>query len=85
MLIAGEASGDLHASQLIKYLKEFDSEAEFRFFGGDHMAAEARCNPDLHYDKMNVMGFSEVLRSFQRLPLILREPSACFANTSPTH
>jgi len=69
MLIAGEASGDLHASQLIKYLKEFDSEAEFRFFGGDRMAAEARCNPDLHYDKMNVMGFSEVLR---KLPTLWR-------------
>lgn len=68
MLIAGEASGDLHASQLIKWIKEFDPEADFRFFGGDLMAAEARRKPDLHYDMMNVMGFSEVLR---RLPVIL--------------
>ena len=58
VLIAGEASGDLHASQLIKYIKGFDPEAEFRFFGGDLMAREANREPDLHYDKMNVMGFS---------------------------
>ena len=52
VLIAGEASGDLHASQLIKYIREEDPEAEFRFFGGDLMAQEARRNPDLHYDRM---------------------------------
>lgn len=67
MMIAGEASGDLHASQLIKYIKIFDSEAEFRFFGGDLMAGEARRKPDLHYDRMNVMGFSEVLRKLPSL------------------
>lgn len=67
MMIAGEASGDLHASQLIKWIKNFDPEAEFRFFGGDLMAAEARHKPDLHYDRMNVMGFSEVLRKLPSL------------------
>ena len=39
-LIAGEASGDLHASRLMRALKQRDAEAEFRFFGGDLMAAE---------------------------------------------
>lgn len=38
-LIVGEASGDLHASNLMKALKEQDAEAEFRFFGGDLMSA----------------------------------------------
>ena len=38
-LIVGEASGDLHASNLMRALKEQDSEAEFRFFGGDLMSA----------------------------------------------
>ena len=38
-LIVGEASGDLHASHLMAALKEEDPEAEFRFFGGDLMAA----------------------------------------------
>lgn len=69
VIIAGEASGDLHASQLIKYLKEFDEEADIRFFGGDLMAREARRSPDLHYDQMNVMGFSEV---FRKLPALIR-------------
>ena len=37
-LIVGEASGDLHASHLMRSLKEIDREADFRFFGGDLMA-----------------------------------------------
>ena len=36
-LIVGEASGDLHASRLMQSLKQYDPEAEFRFFGGDLM------------------------------------------------
>ena len=39
-LIAGEPSGDLHASRLMKALKVHDPQAEFRYFGGDLMAAE---------------------------------------------
>lgn len=39
-LIVGEASGDLHASRLMRSLKNVDEFAEFRFFGGDLMAAE---------------------------------------------
>lgn len=62
MIIAGEASGDLHASGLIKSIRELDPEAEIRFFGGDMMAKAARRNPELHYNEMNVMGFSEVIR-----------------------
>lgn len=80
MLIAGEASGDIHAASLIKHLRELDPEAEFRFFGGDMMAREARSNPVLHYDKMNVMGISEVvkslvviMRNFRLARSILRE------------
>ena len=38
-LIVGEASGDLHASHLMRSLKEIDANAEFRFFGGDMMTA----------------------------------------------
>lgn len=69
MLIAGEASGDLHASNLISSIRKLDPQAEFRFFGGDLMAKAARCRPEVHYEMMNVMGFSEVLR---RLPRLLR-------------
>lgn len=69
MLIAGEASGDLHAAGLIKAINKQDPQAEFRFCGGDLMEKEAKCPPDLHYNKMNVMGFSEVLR---KLPTIMK-------------
>ncbi len=69
MIIAGEASGDLHAANVIKSLRKIDASADIRFFGGYLMAKEAGRDPDLHYDQMNVMGFSEVLR---KLPVILR-------------
>ncbi|MDE6076357.1 MAG: lipid-A-disaccharide synthase [Muribaculaceae bacterium] len=69
MLIAGEASGDLHASNLITSLRKLDPNAEFRFFGGDLMAKAARTSPEIHYEHMNVMGFSEVIR---KLPKILK-------------
>lgn len=72
MLIAGEASGDLHASNLISSLRQIDPEADFRFFGGDLMAKAARCRPEVHYEMMNVMGFSEVIRKLPRLIRNLR-------------
>lgn len=83
VLIAGEASGDLHASQLIKYIREEDPGAEFRFFGGDLMAREARRNPDLHYDKMNVMGFSEVLRALPRILRNMKQAKALLREYRP--
>ena len=67
MIIAGEASGDLHASRLINEIRKRDSEAQFRFIGGDLMVKAAGHDPDLHYKELNVMGFSEVIR---KLPLI---------------
>ncbi|MBQ9201720.1 MAG: lipid-A-disaccharide synthase [Bacteroidales bacterium] len=59
-LIAGEASGDLHASNLMKALQERDPEASFRFFGGDKMAAVAG-PPVRHYREMAYMGFLQVI------------------------
>ena len=47
-LIVGEASGDLHASHLMAALKEEDSQAEFRFFGG-HLIAAVRGMMVKHY------------------------------------
>ncbi|MBQ9499145.1 MAG: lipid-A-disaccharide synthase, partial [Bacteroidaceae bacterium] len=59
-LIVGEASGDLHASNLMRALKERDGEAEFRFFGGDLMAA-VRGTLVKHYKELAYMGFIPVL------------------------
>lgn len=58
-LIAGEASGDLHASHLMRALKEQDTQAEFRFFGGDMMAAEGGTLVR-HYRDLAYMGFVQV-------------------------
>ena len=58
-LIAGEASGDLHASNLMRALKERDAEAEFRFFGGDLMQA-AGGTLVKHYRELAYMGFVQV-------------------------
>lgn len=71
MIVAGEASGDLHASHVIAALREQDDRAEFRFMGGDLMATAARRQPEVHYDRMNVMGFGEVMRNLPRLLSIL--------------
>ncbi len=59
-LIAGEASGDLHGSNLIKNLKQLDKKAHFRCFGGDLMR-EAGAEIDLHYREMSFVGVIEVL------------------------
>ncbi len=59
-LIAGEASGDLHASHLMTALKQEDPEAQFRFFGGDLMAAVGGTLVK-HYRELAYMGFIPVL------------------------
>lgn len=72
-LIAGEASGDLHASHLMMSLRSEDSDAQFRFFGGDLMQ---RVGGTLvkHYREMAFMGFVPVL---MHLPEILKNMKIC--------
>jgi lipid-A-disaccharide synthase len=72
-LIAGEASGDLHASNLMDALKKEDTQAEFRFFGGDLMQA-AGGTLVCHYREMAYMGFFPVLL---HLRAILRNMRMC--------
>ncbi len=66
-LIAGEASGDIHASQLIRALKAHDGEARFEFLGGDLMADAAGVEPVIHYRDMAFMGFIEVLKHLKSI------------------
>lgn len=68
-LIAGEASGDLHAGRLIAAIRQADPQAQFRFLGGDCMSQAAGTEPVIHYKRMAYMAFSEVLR---HLPDIAR-------------
>ena len=72
-LIVGEASGDLHASHLMQSLKAQDEEAEFRFFGGDMMAAVGGTMVK-HYRDLAYMGFIPVIL---HLPTILQNMKRC--------
>lgn len=75
-LVAGEASGDLHASNLIKALKEKDPAAQFRGCGGDLMR-DAGTELLIHYRDMAYMGFWEV---FVHLPAVLGNMRHCKAD-----
>ncbi len=66
-LIAGEASGDLHAAGLIESIRRRDPEAKFQFLGGDLMAEAAGCQPIIHYRHMAYMGFSAVIRHLRKI------------------
>ena len=72
-LIAGEASGDLHASNLMQAIKEQDDNAEFRFFGGDLMQ-QVGGTLVKHYRELAFMGFIPVLLN---LRTILRNLEVC--------
>jgi len=65
-IIAGEASGDLHASNLMKALKEVDEKADFRFWGGDLMENQGGTLVK-HYRELAFMGFSEVIMNLKTI------------------
>jgi len=65
-IIAGEASGDLHGSNLMKALKDTDNSAEFRFWGGDLMYA-VDDNLVKHYKERSFMGFAEIIMNLRKI------------------
>ena len=65
-LIAGEASGDLHGSNLMKALQKEDVNAEFRFWGGDLMQSVSNLLVK-HYKDLAFMGFLEVLMNLRTI------------------
>ncbi|MCE9539576.1 MAG: lipid-A-disaccharide synthase [Bacteroidetes bacterium] len=65
-IISGEASGDLHASNLIKELKVLDTNAQFRCWGGDLMK-EQGAELVKHYRELAFMGFTEVLMNLRTI------------------
>lgn len=71
-IIAGERSGDLHASNLIRQLREQDPEAQIRGWGGD-MMQQAGMELVHHYQEMAFMGFAEVFKSLRKVLGFLRE------------
>ncbi len=72
-IIAGEASGDLHGSNLIRALRRIDPQAEVRCWGGDRMQ-KAGGTLVKHYRELSFMGFLEVIR---HLPTIFRNIAFC--------
>ncbi|WP_417885135.1 lipid-A-disaccharide synthase [Zunongwangia sp.] len=72
-LIAGEASGDLHGANLMHALKKVDTDAEFRFWGGDAMQAEGGSLVK-HYKERSFMGFAEVVLNISK---IFKDISLC--------
>ena len=69
-IIAGEASGDLHGSNLMRELARLDKQADVRCWGGDMMKA-AGGELVKHYRDLAFMGFIEVIKN---LPTILKKP-----------
>ena len=65
-IIAGERSGDLHASNLVKSLRSFDRDAELKGFGGDYMAT-AGVNLTVHYRELAFMGIAEVIANLRKI------------------
>ena len=65
-IISGEASGDLHASNLMKALKDQDAHADFRFWGGDLMK-EVGGTLVKHYKDLAFMGFAEVIMNLRTI------------------
>lgn len=80
-LIAGEASGDLHASRLMQSLRRVDGKAEFRFFGGDLMSAAGGTRVR-HYRDLAYMGFVPVLL---HLRTIFRNMAFCKRDITEWH
>lgn len=82
-LSAGEASGDLHAAQLVAAIKRLDSGARFSFLGGDLMAEAAGVAPLIHYRDMAFMGFCEVVRHLPKVLSNLREAKKAIGDNHP--
>ncbi len=81
-LVAGEASGDLHGSNLIKGLKKTDPNAEFRCWGGDLMAAEG-AHLVRHYKETAIIGFVEVLTHFKKIARNMKDCKQDILNYNP--
>ncbi|HSN08874.1 MAG TPA: lipid-A-disaccharide synthase [Hanamia sp.] len=77
-IIAGEASGDLHGSNLIKEIQKLDVESDIRCWGGDKMKATGATLVK-HYKDLAFMGFAEIIKN---LPEILKNFRFCKADIS---
>tara|TARA_B100000902_G_scaffold259965_1_gene246204 strand:+ start:1949 stop:3079 length:1131 start_codon:yes stop_codon:yes gene_type:complete len=82
VLIAGEDSGDLHGSHLIREIKNSDPSFEFHGIGGDKMISEG-LKPIEHIKNLNVIGIVEVLRHYPRIKKIFNNTLSFIKKTRP--
>ena len=83
-LIAGEPSGDLHGANLIEGLRKADPEAQFRFWGGDRMAAVGgAANLAKHYRETSFFGIVQVLKNLRTIKRQMLECQADVAAFAP--
>jgi lipid-A-disaccharide synthase len=81
-IIAGERSGDLHASNLIKALKKEDSNADILCWGGDYME-QAGARLAKHYKDISFMGFAEVLSNATKIFRAFKDCKADISKYNP--
>jgi lipid-A-disaccharide synthase len=81
-IVAGEASGDLHASNLMKCIVKHDSHAEFRYYGGELMK-KAGGTLVRHYRDMAVMGIWEVITKYGKIKNYIKECKADIKKYKP--
>jgi len=81
-LLAGEASGDLHGSNLMKALKKEDPDAQFRYWGGDLMQSQGG-ELVVHYKDRAIMGFAEVLLNITKIVGLFKKCKLDIENFQP--
>ena len=81
-IIAGEPSGDLHGSNLMKAILEEDVSAEFAFWGGDHMLGVSK-GLVTHIKDTAIMGFVEVVKNLPKLAYFFKKAKKTIAEFKP--
>ncbi|MGB8656683.1 MAG: lipid-A-disaccharide synthase [Candidatus Zixiibacteriota bacterium] len=82
LIIAGEASGDLHGSNLVRELKSLNPHVEFFGIGGDKMRREG-VELVFHVERLSFMGFSEVIRNLSFIRKVMRTMIAATESRKP--
>ena len=81
-IIAGEPSGDLHGSNLMKAILVSDPKAEFRYWGGDHMGSVAD-GMITHIRETSIMGFTEVIKNISKIKGFFKKAKATIQEFQP--
>jgi len=81
-IIAGEPSGDLHGSNLMKAILKKDPQAEFRYWGGDHMA-DVSDGMVTHIRETSIMGFVEVVKNLSKIKSFFKKAKASILEFQP--